>query len=135
MIDTLQMLKDEEGYSRTAYRDSEGLWTVGYGTLIEPSMVSWSPRVASVFLEARVLLIRETLCDRGLGRIHGDAFEVCVMMCYQLGISGFFKFKKTINFLFHGHYRVAAEEMLDSKWARQTPARAERMANIIRSIT
>ncbi len=35
----------------------------------------------------------------------------------------------------NGQYDLAATEMLDSRWARQTPARAERHAEVMRSST
>jgi lysozyme len=45
-------------------------------------------------------------------------------MSYQLGISGIFRFKKTIKFLKQGDYEKAYHEALDSTWAKQTPNRA-----------
>jgi lysozyme len=55
-------------------------------------------------------------------------------MCYQLGLSGFSKFKKTIYYLETQQYDEAADEMLDSLWAKQTPNRAKELSNIIRSL-
>ena len=55
-------------------------------------------------------------------------------MCYQLGIRGFSKFKKTIYYLETGQYEEASVEMLDSLWAKQTKGRAKELSNIIASI-
>ena len=57
-----------------------------------------------------------------------------VEMCYQLGVSGFSKFKKTIDHLENKRYGKASAEMLDSKWARQTPNRALELSNIIKNL-
>ncbi len=49
-------------------------------------------------------------------------------MCFQLGWPRLSKFKKTLTFLKAGWYAQAADEALDSKWARDdTPERAERV--------
>ena len=60
--------------------------------------------------------------------------DVVVEMCYQLGVSGFSKFKKTIDHLENKRYGKASAEMLDSKWARQTPNRALELSNIIKNL-
>ena len=59
--------------------------------------------------------------------------EVVIEMCYQLGLGGFSKFKKTISYLEKKNYLEASKEMLDSKWAKQTPNRAEDLSKIMRS--
>ena len=63
-----------------------------------------------------------------------DAQEVVYEMCYQLGLGGFSKFKKTIQFLRLGDYEACSSEMLDSRWARQTPNRAKRLSDIIKNV-
>ena len=60
--------------------------------------------------------------------------NVVVEMCYQLGLSGFSKFKKTIDHLEHKRYGKASAEMLDSRWARQPPNRALELSNIIKNL-
>ena len=54
-------------------------------------------------------------------------------MCYQLGLGGFSKFKKTISYLEKENYLEASKEMLDSKWAKQTPNRAKKLSEIVKS--
>ena len=55
-------------------------------------------------------------------------------MCYQLGLSGFSKFKKTIYYLETEQYEEASIEMLDSLWAKQTPNRAKELSAEIASL-
>jgi len=55
-------------------------------------------------------------------------------MAYQLGFAGFCKFKKTIAYLQEAEWEKASEEMLDSKWAVQTPNRAKELSEIIKSL-
>ena len=54
-------------------------------------------------------------------------------MCFQMGLAGFCKFKKDISNMQDKNWKVAADEMLDSLWAKQTPARANRLADIVRN--
>ena len=59
--------------------------------------------------------------------------DVVYEMCYQMGVSGFSKFKKTIKYLADKNYDKASKEMLDSRWARQTPNRAIALSNIVKA--
>ncbi|WP_414717526.1 hypothetical protein [Steroidobacter sp.] len=54
-------------------------------------------------------------------------------MAYQLGTNGVTNFKRMCAALRIRDYSAAAIEMLDSTWAKQTPARAKRMAEIMRT--
>lgn len=56
---------------------------------------------------------------------------ICNMM-FNLGLPRFRGFKKLIAALREHDYEKAATEMLDSKWARQVGARAERLATMMR---
>ncbi len=58
--------------------------------------------------------------------------NVIIEMCYQLGVSGFGKFVKTIGYLQTFQFEKAADEMLDSRWAKQTPNRAKALSDIVR---
>ena len=63
-----------------------------------------------------------------------QAQDVIYEMCYQLGITGVSKFKKTLAYLENFEYKMASKEMLDSKWARQTPNRAKKLSDVIKSL-
>ena len=60
--------------------------------------------------------------------------NVMLNMAYQLGFRGFCKFKKTIAYLEEAEWEKASVEMLDSKWAKQTPNRAKELSEIIKSL-
>lgn len=55
---------------------------------------------------------------------------VLVEMAYQLGLAGLLGFKKFLAAAREGNWEEAGKEMLDSLWARQTPARAKRLMEI-----
>jgi lysozyme len=60
--------------------------------------------------------------------------DVIYEMCYQMGISGVSKFKKTLLYLENREFKMASKEMLDSRWARQTPNRANKLSNIVKEV-
>lgn len=60
--------------------------------------------------------------------------EVVVEMGYQLGVSGCLSFRKMWDALEAKDYETAANEMLNSKWAKQTPSRAKALSDKIRGI-
>ena len=53
-------------------------------------------------------------------------------MRYQLGRGGLAGFRNMLAALAYGNYAEAAREALNSRWAQQTPARARRVAALIR---
>ena len=58
---------------------------------------------------------------------------VCVNMAFNLGVSGFSKFKNMIFAINDYSYKKASIEMLDSRWAKQVPNRANELANQMKS--
>ena len=57
--------------------------------------------------------------------------DVIVEMIYQIGLNGFMQFVKTIELLKKKEWEKAGKEMLDSKWAKQTPRRARDLAETL----
>lgn len=57
---------------------------------------------------------------------------VLVAMAFQMGLEGLAGFRNTLALVAAGRYAEAADGMMQSLWARQTPARAGRMADIMR---
>jgi lysozyme len=66
--------------------------------------------------------------------------RVLANMCFNMGIGRLFGFKKALVAMRQGKFSIAADEMLDSKWAREDvgigtpdkPGRALRLANMMR---
>ena len=51
----------------------------------------------------------------------------------QMGVEGLAGFKNTLALISQENFAAAASSMLMSKWARQTPNRAKRHADVMRS--
>ena len=61
------------------------------------------------------------------------AQEIIVEMVFQLGKTGVSKFKNMWKALAEKNYIGASYEMLDSRWAKQTPNRAKAMADLMKA--
>ena len=59
--------------------------------------------------------------------------EVMTQVMFNLGIGTFKKFQNMIKAVNAGNWKVAADELLDSRAARQTGSRYQRYANVLRS--
>ncbi len=128
----LQSIKDGEGFREEVYKDSLGIDTVGYGFTIKDLQLSEG--ISSVILRILVLNLIVDVQDRfrWFYLMPNEVQMVVVEMCYQMGISGFSQFKKTIAHLKSFNWVEAADEMLNSKWAKQTPNRAKKLSEKVR---
>ena len=66
--------------------------------------------------------------------IDETARNIVVEMVYQMGAYGVSKFNGMLKALQDEDYKQASVEMLDSRWAKQTPNRAKRMAERMANI-
>ena len=118
------------------YRDSEGVLTIGYGTMIDPDRGGGlTDEEAEYLLRSRASqagYVAHTMLPwfAGLDDVRQEAI---VQMIYQLGWPSFSGFRRMIAALARKDYVTAEREALDSKWAREdSPERAERVARAIR---
>lgn len=69
----------------------------------------------------------------GYSTVNAVRQGVLTEMVFQLGINGVRKFSKMLDAIARNDFDGAADEMLDSAWAKQTPERAQRLADLMRS--
>ena len=129
--DLLEAVKLSEGFRDKVYKCTEGFDTIGYGFAIKDLIMDED--IAEMILRRKLdkLIDRVNRRFEWLSELPLQAQDVIYEMCYQLGVSGVSKFKKTLLYLENKEFRMASKEMLDSKWARQTPNRAKRLSDII----
>jgi lysozyme len=130
-------IKKEEGFRMEVYKDTLGFKTGGYGhKMMYDDITPLDKAGWEVFFEKdfdRAVTGSEDilkLCPD----IHQTARHLVVEMCFQMGAFGVSKFKGMIKALQDEDYKLAAVEMLDSRWAKQTPNRANRMAQRMENI-
>jgi len=125
-------IKRHEGCRLKVYKDTEGIATIGYGRNLEAVGISEQ--------EAELMLSNDL--DRAVKaarfvfynyeKLDEVRQEVLVNMAFNLGKHGLAKFRKMRLALGEDNYELAADEMLDSKWAGQVGSRAEELAHRMR---
>ena len=134
--DLKERIKEHEGYCETVYKDTLGFPTGGYGHKIIPGepipkdRSGWEALFESDFQRA------VDGAERILSGYDIDerAREVIIEMVYQMGESGVSKFKKALAHLKEQRYIECAGEMLNSRWRKQTPMRAKKLADMMAGI-
>ena len=132
----LASVKKHEGYRNKVYLDTLGKRTVGVGHLCVEEFweddKEYEEKFLMDILEAdlkNAINGAERLCSN-CPDIDDLAKEIIIEMVFQLGETGVSKFKNMWKALEQNppEYSVAASEMLDSRWAKQTPNRAGAMS-------
>ena len=125
-----QLLRDE-GCRLKIYTDSEGVPTIGIGRNLRDKGISQT--------EAEYLLdrdIRDAASDviahlpwaETLDEIR---FGALVNLSFNMGIGGLLGFHEMLKALQAGHFELAAEQLLASKYHQQVGIRCERLAQQI----
>jgi len=124
-------LRRHEGCVLTAYPDHLGFLTIGVGRLIDKRKGGGiSQEEAEYLLTNDIARVEASLTSaipwmRGLS----DARQrVLIEMAFQLGVTGTTAFRQAMRAMQAGDWQTAHDQMLDSRWARQTPARAKELA-------
>ena len=122
-----------EGFSPVAYPDpltKQEPYTFGHGlTYIteSESLEIVKDRVTTLNFElSKKLYFFNDLPD--------TAKEVLIEMAYQMGVKGVLSFKNTLNYFSKHDWENASNNMKKSLWARQTPERANALAEKIKNL-
>lgn len=129
------MLVKEEGLRLHAYQDTEGFWTIGVGRLIDKRRGGGiSEAEAMAMLDSDIHSVAVALHHQlpWFQSAPDHIKHALVLMGFQMGIAGLLKFRRTLSLIERGDYHAAARAALKSKWAKQTPARAKRVAALIK---
>ncbi len=132
----------EEGSVKSVYLCSENHPTFGIGHLITKNDPEFGQPVGTEVSDTRVQEVFETDisivikdCEMLYPQLYDLPEEVqhCIAnMCFQLGRPRLSKFKKMKKAIDDRNYELAASEMLNSLWSKQTPNRANRLADRMR---
>jgi lysozyme len=128
-----QSIELGEGCKLTAYKDTEGIWTIGWGTNLQSLRIDqeladkWkTEKIKSVIVSAKMFPEWQFLDT--------DARQnVFIEMVYNMGpmrVSGFTEMRKAIT---KQDWETAAKEGLSSKWATQVGQRANRLMEMLRT--
>ena len=131
----LESVKKHEGFRDTVYLDTLNKRTVGYGHLCVEDHWEDGKKYDKEYLEEILEKDLQSAIDQADDMcsnltISDDAKIIIIEMIFQLGGTGVSKFRKMWAALQENppNYFEAHVQMLDSKWSKQTPARASEMA-------
>lgn len=133
------LIEREEGKRLDAFIDTEGNLTVGIGHKVSPE--DNLEEGDTITEEQAQVLFEEDLEEAQTGtervisnlkQLPGDVQEVLVSMAFQMGERALAGFTKMIAALKANDFTKAADEILDSRFAKQTANRARRAASIVR---
>lgn len=147
MTTIIDLITFEEDWREKPYLCSEGYPTCGFGFKIGPQgadikqyQFTLPIEAGAAWLEALLTKTRASMLTRP--RI-AAAMEACsgnqareavlISMAYQMGVDGLNGFKGTLSSITSGRWDEAATGMLNSRWAKQTSARAKRHAEQMRT--
>jgi lysozyme len=127
-------LNREEGRKNRMYLDNANppRWTIGVGFNLSDRALP--EHIIDALLEWCISTVEKELDAampwwRKMDEVRQTAWA---QMAFQLGLDKLQNFKKTIELLKASRWDAAANEALDSDWARQVPARARRVTDMIR---
>lgn len=155
-------LRREEGVRPKAYKDHLGYWTIGVGRLIDPRkggritpeedaiLLANDPSrkgkawTEYVLTDAEINMLLRNDVARFVAamkdwpswrKVQGNTARMVALlsMCFQLGPVGLAGFKNSLKMVTEGRFGEAADNFMLSKWAKQTPSRAERITGMIRT--
>lgn len=125
-----------EGYRVCPYKDTLGNWTIGVGHLMKRPVDE-----SHCWPDSKILVVFHHDVERAEDNARHDVNnnsvwatlprvkrEVLIEMAFQLGGSGLHHFRRMLSAVRVKQYPRAAQEMRNSKWARQTPVRAQELA-------
>ena len=122
-------LVTEEGFRSTAYRDTVGKLTIGYGFCVDEGITEYAARaLLSAQIQERVTALEGFWWWNKMDPVR----QSCVIdVSFNVGITGLLHFPKMLAALGAQDWQSAHDELLNSDAARLNVARYQRLATIL----
>ena len=131
-----EMLKRHEGVKTHAYKCSASKITVGVGRNIDP-------KGGIGLTEDEIDYLLQNDIDRIISELdfqyewfsdlNSSRQDAMIDISFNLGQTRLRKFEKALTAMSKGDWEEAADEFMDSKWAKQVGHRSKELTNIIRT--
>lgn len=122
-----QLIRDE-GLQLKAYQDSKGIWTIGIGRNLQDKGISKDEAENMLWNDLKDVALGIVAALPWSQRLDSPRFGVLKNMAFNLGVAGLLQFRNMLTKLQANDYDGAAAEMLNSEWAKEVGARADRLA-------
>ena len=143
-MNVIDMTKIDEGFEARPYLDSRGYLTVGFGCKLSnlkglnagDYCINLEEKVAEAWLISHIdttinemNMRQQTKLALFAVRDFPARHAALVNMAFQMGTRKLATFKKTLGAVIANNWVLASDEMVSSRWYRQTPNRASRMVS------
>jgi len=137
----IDMLKRHEGEVKkngrhVAYMCSAGHWTIGIGRNIDPNGgIGLSDEEVDMLLEGDILRVTKELSAEypWFNSLDDARKNALIDISFNLGATRLRLFKKALAAMEVADYSLAADEFMDSRWAKQVRSRAIELTEMIRN--
>lgn len=135
----MAMIEKHEGKREKPYRDSRGLWTVGVGHLIGPTL---PPEWNKIFTDQEINQLfakdyaeHKAAAERipGFEKLNANGKGAVIDLTFNMGPAWYKKFPAASAALAKGDMQTFANEMQNSAWFRQVGNRGPTIVAMIRS--
>ncbi|MDA9771433.1 glycoside hydrolase family protein [Emcibacteraceae bacterium] len=129
----IEQLKIHEGVKLKPYKCSAGKLTIGVGKNIQDNGITLEE--AEYLLQNDIAEARSQLLNSfpWMGDFNDARISAMINFTFNVGIGTVKKFENTLSYMKSGEWDKAADEMMDSRWARQVGNRAVEVTEQIRT--
>ena len=129
----IEQLKIHEGMKLKPYKCTAGKLTIGIGRNLED--VGISEDEANMLLRHDIQEATEQLLHAfpWMDELKDARISAMINFTFNVGIGTVKKFENTLSYMQSGEWNKAADEMMDSRWARQVGNRAIEVTEQIRT--
>jgi len=132
MTDYKTTLIADEGLRLKPYKCTGDKLTIGVGRNLEAKGISEAEAMLMLDNDIKHAKDAARRLIRTFDALSDDRKIVLVSMVFQMGERGVSKFRNMIKCIEMQSFDIAAAEMLDSNWAKQTPNRAKKLAEMMK---
>jgi lysozyme len=132
-MDVVTQIRQDEGVRRFPYTDTVGKTSIGVGRNLTD--VGLSDTEIDFLLQNDIKAVEDTLKLRlpWFPALNEVRQAVLINMTFNIGFNRLDQFPAMLTAIARGTWDLAAQEMLDSIWAKQVGARALRLAQQMRT--
>jgi lysozyme len=123
---------NDEGVKLKPYRCTSGKLTIGVGRNLDDAGITRQEALALLENDIAIVIRELNANVPWWGNLPEPASRGLANMCFNLGWPRLSEFRKMLGALEAGEFEEAADEALNSKWARQVGPRANRIAKLYR---
>lgn len=124
----IDQIKRHEGYIKHPYKDTVGKLTIGIGRNLDDLGIS---ELEAEYLCMNDLQSAATELNKTFGWYYSltkRRKQAMINLLFNIGLPKLLEFRKFLAAMGNGNYPLAAQELLDSQYAKQVKGRADELA-------